>query len=114
MKTPRHHQSPHSARRHGPRRPRRLRLARHLHRLRIPPRLRDRRGRVEPPEEAHLYRWPDATRNEVLARLLELNAARGAEEIRADAKTKGSVGKRISFACGQQGAIEFSQNQEVS
>ena len=69
---------------------------------------------MEPPEEAHLYRWSDATRNEVLARLLELNAARAAEEIRADAKTKRCVGKRKSFVHGQQGAIEFVQNQEAS
>ena len=37
---------------HGPRRPRRLRLARHPHRLRVPPRLRDRRRGVGRPQEA--------------------------------------------------------------
>lgn len=39
------------------------------------------------------YRWPDEVRDEVLARLLELNAARAKEEARAGASTskKGSV-----------------------
>ena len=49
---PRDREAPRDARRHGPRRPRRLRLVRHLHRLRIPPRLRDRRGHLGPEEEA--------------------------------------------------------------
>ena len=48
----RHRRAPRPARRHGPRHPRRLRLARHRPRLRIPPRLRDRRGRMGPPQEA--------------------------------------------------------------
>ena len=34
------------------------------------------------------YRWPDATRDEVLARLLELNAERAAEETRAGAAAR--------------------------
>ena len=44
-------EAPRTPRRHGPRRPRRLRLDRHPHRLRVPPRLRDRRGRVGQQEE---------------------------------------------------------------
>ena len=35
------------------------------------------------------YRWPDAIRDEVLARLLELNAARAAEETRAGSAASG-------------------------
>ena len=31
-------------------------------------------------QEPHRYRWPDETQNEVLARLLDLNAIRAAEE----------------------------------
>ncbi len=34
-------------------------------------------------KKPYRYRWPDETRDEVLARLLELNAARAAEEARA-------------------------------
>ena len=45
---PRHRQAPRPARRDGPGRSRCLWLERHPHRLRVPPRLRDRRGRVEP------------------------------------------------------------------
>ena len=36
-------------------------------------------------KKPYRYRWPDATRDEVLARLLELNAARAVEEARAGA-----------------------------
>ena len=49
---PRHRPAPRAARRHGPRRSRRLRLDRHPHRLRLPPRLRDRRSHLGPEEEA--------------------------------------------------------------
>ena len=80
---PRDRDAPRTARRHGPRRPRRLRLDGYPHRLRLPPRLRDRRGYVGPEEETYRYRWPDPVRNEVLARLLALNAERAAEEARA-------------------------------
>lgn len=45
-------QAPRAARRHGPRRPRRLRLERPPHRVQVPPRLRDRRGGVGHQEEA--------------------------------------------------------------
>ena len=45
-------EAPRAARRHGPRRARRLRLERHPDRLRVPPRLRDRRGGVGRQEEA--------------------------------------------------------------
>ena len=34
-------------------------------------------------KKPYRYRWPDAIRNEVLARLLELNAQRSSEEVRA-------------------------------
>ena len=43
---PGHPEAPRAARRDGPRRARRLRLERHPDRLRVPPRLRDRRGGV--------------------------------------------------------------------
>ena len=39
-------------------------------------------------KKPYRYRWPDATRDEVLARLLELNAARAAEEARAGATNR--------------------------
>ena len=42
-------------------------------------------------KKPYRYRWPDATRDEVLARLLELNAARAAEEARAGASTTGRI-----------------------
>lgn len=44
------------------------------------------------------YRWPDAVRDEVLARLLELNAKRAAEEERSGTgrkKTKGGKKKAV-------------------
>ena len=34
-------------------------------------------------KKPYRYRWPDAVRDEVLARLLELNAQRSSEEVRA-------------------------------
>jgi hypothetical protein len=34
-------------------------------------------------EKSYRYRWPERTRNEVLARLLELNAKRAEEEARS-------------------------------
>ena len=49
---PAHRRAPRDAHRHGPRRARRLRLDRHSHRLRPPPRLRDRRSLLGPQEEA--------------------------------------------------------------
>ena len=36
-------------------------------------------------KKPYRYRWPDAVRDEVLARLLELNAERAAEEVRSGA-----------------------------
>ena len=39
-------------------------------------------------KKPYRYRWPDETRDEVLARLLELNAARAAEEARAGKATR--------------------------
>ena len=42
------------------------------------------------------YRWPDEVRDEVLARLLELNAQRVAEEARAGGKVKSSLGMKKS------------------
>ena len=44
------------------------------------------------------YRWPDDVRDEVLARLLELNARRAAEEVRA-----GVGGGRGGGAGGRRG-----------
>jgi hypothetical protein len=49
---PRYPPPPRAPRRHGPRRPRRLRLDRHPHRLRLLPRLRDRRRDLGRQEEA--------------------------------------------------------------
>ena len=49
---PEDREAPRTPRRHGPRSPRRLRLDRHSHRLRVPPRLRDRRGGMGQQEEA--------------------------------------------------------------
>ena len=47
------------------------------------------------------YRWPDAVRDEVLARLLELNAARAAEEARAGAAAHTSAAARAKPAPGR-------------
>ena len=64
--------------------PGRLRLARHPDRLRVPARLRNRRGRAwGARKKPYRYRWPDKVRDEVLARLIELNAQRAAEEARS-------------------------------
>ena len=45
-------------------------------------------GRKKKP---YRYRWPDAVRDEVLARLLALNAERAAEEARAGASATDAV-----------------------
>ncbi len=49
-------------------------------------------------KKPYRYRWPDAVRDEVLARLLELNAERAAEEVRTDtanrARLPGNPGQR--------------------
>ena len=42
-------------------------------------------------KKPYRYRWPDATRDEVLARLLELNAARAAEEARTGSAASGGT-----------------------
>ena len=49
------------------------------------------------------YRWPDNVRDEVLARLIELNAERAAAEERAGtaAAAKGKRGKRAPVAAAQ-------------
>ena len=47
------------------------------------------------------YRWPDAIRDEVLARLLELNAERAAEEARAGAAARTSATARAKPAPGR-------------
>lgn len=46
-------------------------------------------------KKPYRYRWPDDVRDEVLARLLELNAQRAAEEVRSGAagQKKGNTGK---------------------
>ena len=44
-------------------------------------------------KKPYRYRWPDAIRDEVLARLLELNADRAAEEARAGAVASGPSGR---------------------
>ncbi len=47
-------------------------------------------GRKKKP---YRYRWPDAVRDEVLARLLELNAERAAEEARTGLDTSHKIGR---------------------
>ena len=42
-------------------------------------------------KKPYRYRWPDTTRDEVLARLLELNAKRAAEEARAGAANRAKL-----------------------
>ena len=42
------------------------------------------------------YRWPDDVRDEVLARLLELNAERAKEEFRSGAAATKSHGKKAA------------------
>ena len=42
-------------------------------------------------KKPYRYRWPDAVRDEVLARLLALNAERAAEEVRAGASATDAV-----------------------
>ena len=42
-------------------------------------------------KKPYRYRWPDATRDEVLARLLELNADRAAEEVRTGAASRAKL-----------------------
>ena len=44
-------------------------------------------------KKPYRYRWPDAIRDEVLARFLELNAYRAAEEARAGAVASGPSGR---------------------
>ncbi len=45
-------------------------------------------------KKPYRYRWPDEVRDEVLARLLELNAARAQEEARAGAAATKKRGKK--------------------
>lgn len=45
-------------------------------------------------KKPYRYRWPDEVRDEVLARLLELNAARAQEEARSGAATTKKRGKK--------------------
>ena len=45
------------------------------------------------------YRWPDSVQDEVLGRLLELNAQRAAEEKRSGAATKPRQGTKRSARC---------------
>lgn len=47
-------------------------------------------------KKPYRYRWPDEVRDEVLARLLELNAVRAREEARAGAITKKGRGPKIA------------------
>lgn len=71
---------------HGPRRPRRLRLGWHPHRL-CKFLLDYEIGEEEYARrrKPRRYRWPDNVRDEVLARLLESNTERAAAETRAGA-----------------------------
>lgn len=51
-------------------------------------------GRPRKRKKPWRYRWPDAARDEVLARLLELNRVRAEEERAAGGKAKGGQGKK--------------------
>ena len=51
-------------------------------------------GRKKKP---YRYRWPDPVRDEVLARLLALNAERAAEEARFDGAASGPSGRKIAM-----------------
>ncbi len=141
--------TPLAARRGGPRGPRRLRLDRPEAGLRIPPRLRRRRGpgtggssvfwcehpgicgpsywaravfpgiRTYPRKirtgnqqlptrrrrKPWRYRWPDDFRDEVLARLLELNRQRAEEERLSGAAAEAGRGKpRKKSTAGRKAA----------
>ncbi|MBV6457222.1 MAG: hypothetical protein HONBIEJF_00329 [Fimbriimonadaceae bacterium] len=60
------------------------------------------------------YRWPDEVRDEVLARLLELNAQRYAEEVRAGlhAKGKGKPAKPKRAASSDSASLDFEAEEE--
>ena len=67
----------------GPRGARRLRLDRYSAHVRVPPRLSRRKKAKKiglSRKKPWRYRWPDEIRDEVLARLLELNRVRAEEE----------------------------------
>ncbi len=50
------------------------------------------------------HRWPDAVRDEVLARLLALNAERYAEEVAQGLHDKGAKGSRAGKATAASGS----------
>ncbi len=54
------------------------------------------------------YRWPDEVREEVLARLLELNAQRAAEEARSGAAAEDGKPKK-----GKAGAKKGSKKKDT-
>ncbi len=54
-------------------------------------------------KKPYRYRWPDDMRDEVLARLLELNAERARDEVRAGAAPGRSGGKRTRKAVPKRG-----------
>ncbi|NWF81130.1 MAG: hypothetical protein HXY37_13975, partial [Chloroflexi bacterium] len=57
-------------------------------------------------KKPYRYRWPDAVRDEVLARLLELNARRAqAEKLMGQVKTEGS-GKGRKKPAGMRDMFE--------
>ena len=54
------------------------------------------------------YRWPDAVRDEVLIRVLELNAERAAEEARAGTRRRTwrpRLGHRVRRSGGRSDAV---------
>ena len=55
-------------------------------------------------KKPYRYRWPDAVRDEVLARLLELNAERAAEEVRSGAAATAAKRRRSVGPTAQAGA----------
>ena len=89
---PRNRPTPRPAHRHGPGRPGRLRLDRHS------PPTANSSSTTQIDEEdwgtrkkPYRYRWPDDVRDEVLARLLELNAERANEEALVGASGAGTA-----------------------
>jgi len=49
----------------------------------------DEPGKASKKKKPWRYRWPDGVRDEVLGRLLELNAARAAEEAKVTPRSRG-------------------------
>jgi len=57
-------------------------------------------------KKPYRYRWPDEVRDEVLARLLELNTERAKEEARSGAAAKRKAGKKVAKRASKVSATE--------